>query len=57
MARVTGGKAPIINPALQDVGLFIDKLPQLTLQEITDMRRASQNFVGEQPRLAWIFAR
>ena len=57
MARVTGGEAPVINPALQDIGLFIDKLPQLALQEITNMRRASQDFVGEQPRLARIFAR
>ena len=41
MTRIAGGQLASIDPALQNGGLFIDKLPQLGLQEIADMRRSS----------------
>ena len=46
--RVAGGEAPFINPALEDGGLFIDKLFQFALQEVADMRCAGQHFIGKE---------
>ena len=57
MPRIAGRQPPVINPALQDGCLFIDKLLQLGLQEAADMWGTGQDFIREQPRFTGKFAR
>ena len=49
MARIARGEQTVIDPSLQNGRFFIDKLFQLGLQKIADMRCAGQNLIGEKP--------